>query len=122
MKDLVYLDFNATTPLADEVFETIRHYFREAFGNPSSQHWAGIPACDAIEAARFQVAALLCCDATEIVFTSGGTEANNHAIKGMYFANRTRKSSPHLIISQMEHMAVHEPCRFSRRALSYFYS
>lgn len=112
MKDLVYLDFNATTPLADEVFETIRHYFREAFGNPSSQHWAGIPACDAIEAARFQVAALLCCDATEIVFTSGGTEANNHAIKGMYFANRTRKSSPHLIISQMEHMAVHEPCRF----------
>lgn len=112
MKDLVYLDFNATTPLADEVVEAIRPYFREAFGNPSSQHWAGIPARDAIETARSQVAALLCCDATEIVFTSGGTEANNHAIKGMYFANRTRTSSPHLIISQIEHPAIHEPCRF----------
>ena len=112
MRDQIYLDFNATTPLADEVVEAIRPYLNEAYGNPSSLHWAGVPARDAIEVARSQVASLLCCDATEIVFTSGGTEANNHALKGNYFAKRSQIPTPHLIISQIEHPAILEPCRF----------
>mgnify|MGYP003136424476 FL=1 len=112
MRDQVYLDFNATTPLADGVVEAMQPYLNEAYGNPSSLHWAGVPARDAIEVARSQVASLLCCDATEIVFTSGGTEANNHALKGNYFAKRSQIPTPHLIISQIEHPAILEPCRF----------
>lgn len=112
MRDQIYLDFNATTPLADEVVEAMQPYLNEAYGNPSSLHWAGVPARDAIEVARSQVASLLCCDATEIVFTSGGTEANNHALKGNYFAKRSQIPTPHLIISQIEHPAILEPCRF----------
>lgn len=112
MRDQMYLDFNATTPLADEVVEAMRPYLSEAYGNPSSLHWAGVPARDAIEVARSQVASLLCCDATEIVFTSGGTEANNHTLKGIYFARRSQIPTPHLIISQIEHPAILEPCRF----------
>jgi len=115
MRDFVYLDFNATTPLAEEVAEEMQPYLREAYGNPSSRHWAGLPARDAIEAARSQVAGLLCCDATEIVFTSGGTEANNLALKGTFFASgsKTAKTStPHIITSQIEHPAILEPCRF----------
>ena len=111
MKDRVYLDFNATTPLADEVAAAMRPYLSDAYGNPSSLHWAGVPARDAIETARSQVAALLCCDATEIVFTSGGTEANNQALKGIFFATRSRTPKPHIITSQVEHPAILEPCR-----------
>ncbi|WP_339613722.1 cysteine desulfurase family protein [uncultured Rubinisphaera sp.] len=112
MRDQIYLDFNATTPLADEVVEAMQPYLNEAYGNPSSLHWAGVPARDAIEVARSQVASLLCCDATEIVFTSGGTEANNQALKGIYFAKRSQIPTPHLIINQIEHPAILEPCRF----------
>jgi cysteine desulfurase len=83
-----------------------------AYGNPSSLHWAGLPARDAVETARSQVAALLCCDATEIVFTSGGTEANNQAIKGLFFASHLRGKPFHIITSRIEHPAVLEPCRF----------
>jgi len=107
----IYLDHNATTPLAPEVAAAMRPYLSEAFGNPSSPHWAGVPARDAVEAARSQVAALLCCDATEIVFTSGGTEANNQAIKGLFFSSKIKH--PHFITSEVEHPAVLEPCRFA---------
>ncbi|QDV20573.1 Cysteine desulfurase [Gimesia panareensis] len=112
MRDPVYLDFNATTPLSDQVTEAMEPYLREAYGNPSSLHWAGVPARDAIETARSQVASLLSCDATEIVFTSGGSEANNQALKGIYFAKRSEISAPHFITSQVEHPAILEPCRF----------
>ena len=112
MKEQIYLDFNATTPLADQVAEAMKPYLREAHGNPSSLHWAGVPARDAIEKARSQVASLLSCDATEIVFTSGGSEANNQALKGIYFARRSDVSAPHFITSQIEHPAILEPCRF----------
>ena len=112
MSRRVYLDCNATTPLADEVARTMERCLRETFGNPSSLHWAGTQARDAVETARSQVASLLCCDATEVVFTSGGTEANNHALKGLYFARRHRRRSFHVVISQIEHPAVLEPCRF----------
>lgn len=112
MNRRIYLDHNATTPLAPEVVAAMRPFLEEAYGNPSSLHWAGVPARDAVERARSEVASLLCCDATEVVFTAGGTEANNHAITGAYFARRGRVSTPHIITSQIEHPAVLEPCRF----------
>ncbi|HEV3339606.1 MAG TPA: aminotransferase class V-fold PLP-dependent enzyme, partial [Pirellulales bacterium] len=80
MNERIYLDYNATTPIAAEVAAAMSPFLATTYGNPSSLHWAGLPARDAVEFARSQVAALLCCDATEVVFTSGGTEANNQAI------------------------------------------
>jgi len=112
MTGRIYLDFNATTPLAPEVTAAMLPFLNDAFGNPSSLHWAGLPARDAIERARSQVASLLCCDATEIVFTSGGTEANNHAVLGLFFSQRASGKPFHVITSQIEHPAVLEPCRF----------
>jgi len=111
----IYLDYNATTPLAPEVAAAMRPYLFEGFGNPSSGHWAGRPAREAVEAARSKVAALLSCEASRIVFTSGGTEANNHAIKGVFFARRAASHPPHVIASRIEHPAVLEPCRFLQR-------
>jgi cysteine desulfurase len=90
-------------------------FLREAYGNPSSLHWAGVPARDAVEDARSQVAALLCCDATEVIFTSGGTEANNYALKGLFFAQRHAGATFHVVTSQIEHPAIFEPCRFLER-------
>lgn len=115
MNGRIYLDYNATTPPAPEVVAAMRPYLNEAYGNPSSVHWAGVPARDAVETARSEVGALLCCDATEIVFTSGGTEANNQAIKGLFFSTKVRDRFPHFITSQVEHPAVLEPCRFVER-------
>jgi cysteine desulfurase len=112
MNERIYLDYNATAPVAPEVVAAMSPLLTEAQGNPSSLHWAGIPARDAVEKARSMVAALLCCDATEVVFTSGGTEANNQAIKGLYFAARERADPFHIITSRIEHPAVLEPCRF----------
>ncbi len=104
-----YLDFNASTPLAPEVVEAMRPFLAEHFGNPSSHHWAGAPAKAALERARAQMAALLGCGPDEIVFTSGGTESNNHALKGAFLANRGR--GDHVVTSAVEHPAVLEPLR-----------
>jgi cysteine desulfurase len=82
----IYLDFNASTPVAPEVAARMAAVLHEPFGNPSSDHWAGTSARAAVETARAQVAALLGCDTGEVIFTSGGSEANNHAIKGTFFA------------------------------------
>jgi cysteine desulfurase len=112
MTKRIYLDFNATTPLAPEVVAAMQPFFTVAYGNPSSLHWAGTAARDAVETARCQVAALLSADATEIVFTSGGTEANNRAIKGVSFARHPQAAPPHIVTSRIEHPAVLEPCRF----------
>jgi cysteine desulfurase len=109
----IYLDFNASTPIAPEVADAMRGVFTEPFGNPSSEHWAGEPAKRAIEKARTQVAALLKCRPSEIVFTSGGSEANNHALKGVFFAKGQAKA--HLITTQVEHPAIVNPCRFLER-------
>jgi cysteine desulfurase len=106
----IYLDFNASTPLAPEVVEAMRPFLTDHFGNPSSLHWAGRPAHDAVEAARAEIAALLGAKSTEIVLTSGGSEANNHAIKGAFFHASARK--PHIITTRIEHPAVLEPCKF----------
>jgi cysteine desulfurase len=109
----IYLDYNASTPIAPEVAGAMRPFLSEHYGNPSSPHWAGAPAKQAVEKARRQVAALLGCSPQEIIFTSGGTEANNHAIKGAFFALRERGN--HIITTQIEHPAVLEPCRFLER-------
>jgi cysteine desulfurase len=106
----IYLDFNASTPVAHEVAEAMRPFLSQHFGNPSSQHWAGIPAKEAVEHARKQVGELLQCDPGEIVFTSGGSESNNHAIKGVFFA--LREKGNHIITTRIEHPAVINPCRF----------
>ena len=106
----IYLDFNASTPIAPEVAEAMKPFLSQHFGNPSSQHWAGTPAKEAVEQARQQVAELLQCSPDEIVFTSGGSESNNHAIKGVFFA--LKEKGNHLITTQIEHPAVINPCRF----------
>jgi cysteine desulfurase len=109
----IYLDFNASTPIAPEVADAMRGVLAEPFGNPSSEHWAGEPAKRAIEKARTQVAGLLKCRPSEIVFTSGGSEANNHALKGVFFARA--KAKAHFITTQVEHPAIINPCRFLER-------
>ena len=106
----IYLDYNASTPIAPEVADAMRPFLAEHFGNPSSHHWAGAPAKAALEHARTRVAGLLSCKPGEVVFTSGGTEANNHAIKGAFFARRGR--GHHIITTQIEHPATLQPCRF----------
>lgn len=106
----IYLDFNASTPLAPEVVEAMKPFLSEHYGNPSSLHWAGEPAKEAIEHARSQVADLLQCSPNEVVFTSGGSEANNHAIKGVFFSLKDK--GDRIITTQIEHPAVINPCRF----------
>jgi len=106
----IYLDYNATTPIDREVLEAMKPYLEEHFGNPSSSHWYGVQAKEAVEKARGQVADLLNCSPGEIIFTSGGTESNNFAIKGAAFANRHKGN--HIIISSIEHDAVTEVCRY----------
>lgn len=86
----IYLDFNATTPIAPEVADAIQQALIGPFGNPSSGHWAGLPARQALGKARARVAALLHCNLDEIVFTSGGSESNNHALKGAFVAHGGR--------------------------------
>jgi cysteine desulfurase len=106
----IYLDYNATTPIDPEVAEAMRPYLFEHFGNPSSSHWYGIQTKKAVEKARRQVADLLHCNPEEVVFTSGGSESNNYAIKGTAFANREK--GKHIITSAIEHPAVLEVCKY----------
>lgn len=106
----IYLDYNASTPIAPEVATAMQAAMTGHHGNPSSAHWAGTEARAAVERARGQVARLLGCAPTEIVFTSGGSEASNHAIKGAFFARRSRGN--HLITTAVEHPATLQPCRF----------
>ncbi len=78
----LYLDYNASTPIDQDVVAVMRPLLEADYGNPSSGHWAATPAKAVLENARSQIAALLCCAADEVVFTSGGSEANNLAVKG----------------------------------------
>ena len=104
-KRRVYLDNNATTPVLPEVLEAMRPYFCEQFGNASSIHQQGQQARAAIEDARDSVAALLNCQSSEVIFTSGGTEADNLAIAGLVCAG------DHVITSSIEHHAVLLACK-----------
>ncbi len=106
----IYLDYNATTPIDPEVADEMKPYLEQYFGNPSSIHSYGIKTKNALIKARKQVAELLNCNSDEIVFTSGGTESNNYAIKGFVFANKHKGN--HIITSSIEHPAVIEVCKF----------
>ena len=106
----IYLDYNATTPHDPEVIAAMRPFFEEEFGNPSSSHYYGTKPKQAVIKAREQIAALINCRPQEIVFTSGGTESNNFAIKGC--AQSFHQKGNHIITSQIEHPAVVEVCNF----------
>ncbi len=110
MKKPIYLDFNATTPIDAEVADAMLPYLHEIFGNPSSTHIYGTEAKRAVEKARGQVAGMLGCSIDEIIFTSGGSESNNYAIKGV--VNTSLHKGNHIITSQIEHPAVSEVCEY----------
>lgn len=107
---MIYLDHNATTPVAPEVVEAMRPYWGEKYGNPSSAYTLGRVAKQALEEARAQVADLLGCQPGEIVFTSGGTESNNMVIKGVAYS--LAEKGRHVITTAIEHPAVTNPCLF----------
>lgn len=113
---MIYLDYNATTPIDKEVAEAMLPYIYGNYGhygNPSSSHAMGITAKTAVKKARKQVAKLLGSAPSEILFTSGGSESNNTAIKGVTYTYRDKGN--HIITSQTEHPAVTSPCRFLER-------
>jgi cysteine desulfurase len=106
----VYLDYAATTPTHPEVVKAMLPYFTEDFGNPSSVYACGQEAKAAVEEARARVAELVGARAEEVVFTSGGTEADNFALEGIAFANEAKGN--HIITSPIEHHAISETCKF----------
>jgi cysteine desulfurase len=109
----IYLDYNASTPIDHRVAAAMRPFLEYQFGNPSSGHWAAVGAKVALEEARGQVAALLGAESDEIIFTSGGTEANNLALKGVAWSLKAK--GDHIITSSVEHPAILGPCRFLAR-------
>jgi cysteine desulfurase len=113
----IYLDHNATTPIAPEVRDAMRPYLEDCFGNPSSAHEYGMLARQAVDRARGQVAALLGCEPDSVVFTASGSEADNLAIKGVAMARLRERD--HLITSAVEHPAVLSACRYLERRLGY---
>jgi cysteine desulfurase len=116
----IYLDYNATTPLDPAVVEAMLPYLRTEFGNPSSTHIYGKTAHQAVEKARAQVATVLGAEPDEIVFTSGGTEASNHAIKGIVFSKLgatfpVSMPDAHVVTTAIEHPATLKPCEWLKR-------
>src|SRR5262249_54155452 len=122
----IYLDYNATTPVDPAVFQAMLPYLGDAgdglgnFGNPSSTHLYGKEAHTAVEKARQEIAELMGAQPDEIVFTSGGTEASNLALKGIVFAKLGRwfgrwARDAHIITSSIEHPATVKPCEFLKR-------
>ncbi|MCJ7497392.1 MAG: cysteine desulfurase, partial [candidate division Zixibacteria bacterium] len=109
----IYLDHNATTPVHPEVLEAMLPFYKEGFGNASSIHSFGREAKVALEESREKVAKLLNTDPLEIYFTSGGTESDNLAVKGIAWANR--KKGNHIITSKIEHHAILESCKYLER-------
>jgi cysteine desulfurase len=105
----IYLDHSATTPVAPEVLEAMLPYFTEKFGNASSLHSFGLEAKQALEESRKKVAGLLGADPEELIFTSGGTESDNLALKGIAYRNKTK--GRHIITTSIEHPAILETCR-----------
>lgn len=108
MTNVIYMDNHATTPVAPEVLEAMLPYLTTHFGNASSTHPFGIAAKDAVDKARHQVAELLGCSAEEIIFTSGATESDNLAVRGIAYA--CREKGNHIITSTAEHHAILDTC------------
>ena len=113
----IYLDHNATTPIAAEALDAMRPYLEQAFGNPSSAHRDGALARAAVERARAEVAALLGGEPDGVVFTASGSEADNLAITGVALARLGERD--HLITSAVEHPAVLATCRYLRRRFGF---
>ncbi len=110
---MIYLDYNATTPIDKEVADAMTPYIYDHYGNPSSSHKLGVANKKAVEQARGQIADLLNCTVNEITFTSGGSESNNTVIKGVAYTYRHK--GDHIITSQIEHPAVLNPCNYLER-------
>ncbi len=106
----IYLDHNATTPVLPEVVDAMEPYFREEWGNPSSIHWAGRGAKSALSEARDQVAAFFNCTPVEVIFTSSGTEGDNHALKGVALQKQSKGN--HIITTKVEHPAILKTCKY----------
>jgi cysteine desulfurase len=113
----LYLDHNATTPVRKEVLDAMMPYFSEEYGNASSVYLMGQKARHAVDEAREVIGNALGTEATDIIFTSGGTESDNFAIKGIAMANLNK--GRHVITSNIEHLAVLEPCRFIEKELGF---
>ena len=113
----IYLDHNATTPVRKEVLDAMMPYFAEDYGNASSVYSMGQKARHAIDEAREAIGYTLGTEAADIIFTSGGTESDNFAIKGVAMANLNK--GRHVITSSTEHLAVLEPCRFIEKELGF---
>ncbi|HUD09140.1 MAG TPA: cysteine desulfurase family protein [Candidatus Saccharimonadales bacterium] len=114
-KRKIYLDYASTTPIDPRVFAVMKPYFSGKFGNPSSMHSFGQEASEAVEKARSQAADFFGCESGEIIFTSGATESNNLAIKGMIISKIShfspKKQKPHVITTQFEHSCVLNSCK-----------
>ncbi|WBL15664.1 cysteine desulfurase family protein [Sutcliffiella sp. NC1] len=110
MDKKIYLDYNASTPVAPEVINAMKPLLEDYYGNPSALHWSGKPVKELLNKAREQVANLISCSPKEIIFTSGGSESNNFALKGYYYKNKCRGN--HIITSKIEHPAILNPCKF----------
>lgn len=113
MEEKIYFDNTATTRVDDKVIEAMLPCFRENYGNASSIHLFGVNAKNELNKARTQIASLLGAEPNEIIFTSGGTESNNIALKGIAFANI--KKGNHIIVSQIEHDCILETCKWLER-------
>jgi cysteine desulfurase len=109
----IYFDHNATTPVLNEVFEAMVPYLKDQWGNPSSIHWAGRGTRKAVEDAREQVCKLLNCAPLELIFTSSGTESDNHAIKGIAYSKKDKGN--HIITTKVEHPAVLNTCKYLQK-------
>ena len=109
----IYLDNNATTPIHPEVLDAMLPYLKDEFGNPSSIHWAGRNTRRGVDDAREKTAKLLNCDASEIIFTSCGSESNNLAIKGV--AESKKDKGNHIITTKVEHPAVLSTCKYLQK-------
>ena len=109
MQDIIYLDYNATTPCLEEVELVFREHALKNFGNPSSEHFFGKKAKEALEKYRKDVADFLEAEPEEIIFTSGGTESNHLAIYGVVWEKLWENKSPHVLISAFEHPSVLKP-------------
>ncbi|MBU9711914.1 cysteine desulfurase family protein [Evansella tamaricis] len=109
----IYLDYNASTPIAPEVQAAMLPFFHSNYGNPSALHFAGAEGKKALEKARKQVASLIHCSPGEIIFTSGGSESNNHVVKGVF--ESFGKKGAHLITTKIEHPAILNPCSYIER-------
>lgn len=108
--DQIYLDYNASTPIAGEVQKAMLPYLDNDYGNPSAPHFAGIGGKHAVKHARNQVATLINCQPSEIIFTSGATESNNHVLKGVF--QRFKEEGNHIITTEIEHPSILKPCEY----------